>query len=287
MIPFQSNNKRKIELLGLALHNTDRLRDADFADLFGRDVPTIKRDMAELRNEGIDIHSRKNSGITIGGAVDVAHIRSAIAQYIGMSTAHTAADKATALLVKKHHEYALTMVVQLQRCIDNSLAARIDYEKEAGEVERDREIHPLLLFSSEGYWRVLAENDGRVKQYHLTKITGLTPTNRTFKRISPEEIEQVFRYSFRSWTGTEAHRVSIVLNRAWAERFRHQQLSGTQEMEELSDGRLRVALTVNSLDEFASWIVARGKGVVVESPKELRARVLALARGTLENYKER
>jgi predicted DNA-binding transcriptional regulator YafY len=286
MIPFQSNSKRKIELLGLALHNTQKLRDADFADLFGRDVPTIKRDMAELRTEGIDIHSRKNSGITIAGAVDQSHIRSAIAQYIGMSTAHTAADKATALLVKKHRDYALTMVVQLQRCIDHSLAARIDYEKDAGELERGREIHPLLLFSSEGYWRVLAENDGRVKQYHLTKITALTPTTRSFKRVPQEEIEQVFRYSFRSWTGTEAHRVCIVLNRSWAERFRHQQLSGTQEVEELADGQVRVMLTVNSLDEFASWIVARGKGVIVESPKELRSKVLSLARGVLDNYRK-
>jgi predicted DNA-binding transcriptional regulator YafY len=284
MIPFQSNSKRKIELLGLALHNEGKLRDADFADLFGRDVPTIKRDMAELRTEGIDIHSRKNTGITITGTVDQTHIRSAIAQYIGMCSAQTAADKATVLLVKKHRDYALTMVVQLQRCIDQTLIARIDYEKEAGEMERGREIHPLLLFSSEGYWRVLAQNDGRVKQYHLTKIASLTPTTRKFRRVPQEEIDQVFRYSFRSWTGTEAHRVCVILDNVWAERLRHQQLSGSQEVTDLPDGSVRLELTVNSLDEFAAWVVARGKGIRVESPQDLRRKVVGLATGVLENY---
>jgi predicted DNA-binding transcriptional regulator YafY len=284
MIPFQNNTKRKIELLGLALHNEEKLRDADFADLFDRDVPTVKRDMAELRSEGVDIHSRKNAGITVAGPVEEAVLRSAIVQYIGMCTAHTAADKATALLVKKHHEYALTMVVQLQRCIDGTLMARIDYEKAAGETERGREIGPLTLFSSEGYWRVLALHDGKVKQYHLTKISSLAPTTRKFRRPPAEEIDQVFRYSFRSWTGTDAHRVSVIMDGVWAERLRHQQLSDTQELTDLPDGGIRLELTVNSLDEFAAWVVARGKGVRVESPFELRRKVVSLATGVLSNY---
>jgi predicted DNA-binding transcriptional regulator YafY len=284
MIPFQSNSKRKIELLGLALHNDGKLRDQDFADLFERDVPTIKRDMGELRKEGIDIHSRKGPGITIANTVDLGLIRSAVAQYIGMCSAQTAADKATALLVKKHREYALTMVVQLQRCIDNTLVARIDYEKEAGEIERGREIHPLLLFSSEGFWRVLAQHDGRIKQYHLTKIASLSPLTRKFRRIPQEEIEKVFRYSFRSWTGTETHRVAVVLDGVWAERLRHLQLGESQEVTDLTDGAVRLELTVNSLDEFAALVVARGKGVRVESPSELLRKVKSLAEGVLENY---
>jgi predicted DNA-binding transcriptional regulator YafY len=131
---------------------------------------------------------------------------------------------------------------------------------------------------------VLAQHDGRVKQYHLTKITSLTPTTRKFRRVPQEEIEQVFRYSFRSWTGTEAHRVRVILDSVWAERLRHQQLSGSQEVTDLPVGTVRLELTVNSLDEFAAWVVARGKGIRVEAPLELRRRVVSLATGVLENY---
>jgi len=284
MLNLQTNIKRKIELLGIAMNNVEKLKDTDFAILFDRDIPTIKRDMQELRTEGIAIHSRKRTGLMIDGRVDARLLKSLIAQYTGICSAGAGMDKATTLLVKKQRDLALHHIVTLQRCIERNYLAVIDYEKEAGEIEKRREVGPLALFSSEGSWRVLALHEGRVKQYLLIKMTSVRGTARKFKGIPQDQIENMFRFSFRSWTGTETYPIRIRLDAAWAQRIKPQQILESQVISESDDGSVIFAATVNSLDEFASWVVSRGKGVTVLEPDQLRKKVIAIARGALANY---
>ncbi len=286
MLELQHKIKRQIEILGLAIDNTSALRDVDFAALFGRDIPTIKRDMQELRGLGIDMHSAKLRGVRVLRPIDTRLLKEIILQYLGICSSTHAVDKATAVLVKKHRDHALSRIVTLQRCIESSSIARITYEKDANEIERDRDIGPLVLFNSEGSWRVLAVNDGRMKQYHLIKMRDVKNTGRRFRKPPQQEISDLFRHSFRSWIGTERHTVRIRLNSTWAERVKPQQLLETQDLIEEPDGSIILQATVNSLDEVASWVVTRGEGVVVLEPQKLRDKVVALARGALKNYPE-
>ena len=285
MLELQTKVKRQIELLGLALGNTEGFKDADFAVIFGRDIPTIKRDMKELRGLGIDVHSEKKRGICVSGHIDGKLLRELISQYIGLCNSASAVDRATALLVQKQKDRALTHVVVLQRCIDSLRNARISYQKDEETVEADREVSPLLIFSSEGYWRLLAVHDGTVKQYILTKILKVMPLTRKFRRVPQEQIDDMFRYSFKSWVGTQKHQVKIHLSKVWADRVKPRQLMETELITQNEDGSIVVEATVNSLEEVASWVVSRGEGVKVLAPDELREKVIRMARGALTNYR--
>ncbi len=53
---------------------------------------------------------------------------------------------------------------------------------------------------------------------------------------------------------------------------------------ETEDGAIIFECTVNALTEIAAWIVARGEGVKVLQPEELKLQVIELAKGTLKNY---
>ena len=53
---------------------------------------------------------------------------------------------------------------------------------------------------------------------------------------------------------------------------------------EIDDGSFIYETTVNSLDELASWIVSRGKGVKVLEPPELKEKVINLAKDSISNY---
>jgi len=287
MLEVQTKVKRQIEMLGLAVTNTDRLKDADFAVIFGRDIPTIKRDMQELRGIGIPIHSEKSKGLCLDGKVEAKLIRELVLQYMGICNSTSGFDKATTLLVKKQKLKALSIVVALQRCIESSTIALVDYQKDEHGIERARELQPLIIFSSEGYWRVLAVNDGRIKQYLLDKILLIKPTERQFKKVPQEEIDEMFRYSFRSWVGAEKHRIRIHLSSVWAARLKPRQMMETQVITENGDGSIVFEATVNSLQEVASWAVSRGTGVTVLEPDALRAMVLNLAKGALQNYENR
>jgi predicted DNA-binding transcriptional regulator YafY len=55
-------------------------------------------------------------------------------------------------------------------------------------------------------------------------------------------------------------------------------------LSEIEDGLFIYETTVNSLDELASWVVSKCKGVKVLEPLELREKVLNLAKDSISNY---
>ena len=232
MLEVQTKAKRQIEILGLAINNPTGLKDTDFAVMFNRDIPTIKRDMQELRSLGIDVHSERAKGICLTGRLEPKILREMILQYLGICNSASGVDKATALLVKQLKEKALSQLVMLQRCIDSTTIAVIDYQKDDVEIERGREIQPLLIFSSERYWRVLAVNEGRIKQYILNKIIDVRPTTRRFKKVPQEQIDGMFEHSFKSWIGTDVFKVRIRLSKVWADRLKPQRMMETEVVTE-------------------------------------------------------
>jgi predicted DNA-binding transcriptional regulator YafY len=285
MFDLQSKFKRQIEILGLAAGNGSGLRALDVAAMYECEELTIKRDLSELRGAGIDIHSVKGRGLRIEGGVEDATLQALLTQYLQLCTADRGVDKAVALMVRRRGIDALQTVVHLQRCIDSHTCARIDYLKEEGQLETGRVIAPLLLFQSERYWRVLAINEGVIKQFHLNKIEAVHPTEERFDPVPEDRITDMFRYSFRSWIGEEQYRMRIRLSPVWARRLKPRQLMESQIITEEADGTVIFEATVNSLDEIASWVVSRGEGVTVLEPPELRDRVIAIATGALDNYR--
>ena len=285
LLELQTKIKRQITILGIAIQNTDNLKPVDLAEMFNCEELTIKRDLQELRSAGFDIHSEKGCGVCFNSWPAPKMLKEMILQYYGLCYSETAVDKATALLVKQLKEKSLGFFVSLQRCIDDNRVVVIDYIKQEGEKELNREIEPLLIFQSEGYYRVLARHEQSFKQYHLNKLTRVKPTTRKFKRVPQEEIDQLFTGSFRSWIGTERHTVRLLLSKTWAERLKPRQLMESQLVTENRDGSVVYEMTVNSLTEIASWVVSRGEGVTVLEPKELREMVIGIAKGTAANYK--
>jgi predicted DNA-binding transcriptional regulator YafY len=288
MNDLKNKLRRQIEIVGICLSQNypHPLKTFDLADYFNVEELTIKRDLQDLRSSGIDIHSTKKQGVGLNNVLGENKLRELIHQYSALCYSDKFVEKSTLLFVNRLGAKALANMVTLQFCIDNYHAARIDYEKESDEVEFGREIYPVLIFQSEGYWRVLAENYGKLKQFHMNKIIEVRETQKTFEPIHKEKIEDIFKYSWRSWLGTEKYDVKLRFSPYWAEWLKPKQLMDTEKITELPDGSLIFEAIVNSLDEIASWVVSRGEGIIVLEPKELMEKVKALARGTLKNYEE-
>lgn len=276
--------KRQVEILAQAIDNPGALKPVDLAERYRCEELTIKRDLKDLRAEGFDLHSERKRGVALSRTIEARKVKQLIIQYIGLANADTAVDRATSLMVKALKERALVNVVRLQQSIEHHRSARIAYRKEATEPEKQYIIQPHILFQSEGYWRVLAGNEGIIKQYHLNKILRVEETTSAFRPIPQEQIEDMFRYSFKSWLSEEQHKIRLTLSPRWTQRIRPMQLMETQVLTEQSDGTSVLEATVSSLDEVAGWVVSRGEGITVEEPAALKERVIALARGALRNY---
>jgi predicted DNA-binding transcriptional regulator YafY len=286
MQDLKTKLKRQIEILGIIISQNygHYLKTFDLADMFGVEELTIKRDLQDLRASGIAIHSEKKRGVSIFGVLNEKKLRELIQQYYALTGADSIVEKSTSLLVKRLGEKALANMITLQKCIEEHKTARIDYEKETDELEFGREICPVLIFQRDNYWRVLAINNDRLKQFHLNKIIEARETTKSFKPVAEEKIEDVFRHSWRSWLGETEFKIKLKFSKDWYERIMPKQLMDNETFIQNKDGSVIYETTVNSLEEIAGWIVSRGEGISVIEPAELKDKVIELAKGVLRNY---
>lgn len=286
MLESTNKLKRQIEILGLCLsqNHPQPLKTFDLADIFSVEELTIKRDLQDLRTSGIEIHSEKRKGVCVTGVLARNKLVELIHQYSAVSFTDDIAEKSTSLLVNKLGEKSLANMVILQLCIESNHTAVIDYETEHESLEFRREINPVLIFERDNYWRVLAFHDDILKQFHLNKLVEVRMSNKTFSPVNKERIEDVFKYSWRSWLGPDKHHIKLKFSSLWAGRLMPKQLMESEKISENSDGSVIFEATVNSLDEVASWAVGKGKGIEVIEPLELKQKVIQLANDTLDNY---
>ncbi|MCX7611237.1 MAG: transcriptional regulator, partial [Ignavibacterium sp.] len=280
MFDFQTKIKRQIEILGFCIYNSAQkpLRTIDLAEFFNVEELTIKRDLQDLRSYGIDIHSDKKRGVCLTSEPSREKIVEIILQYMSLSHNEYGIDKTTSLLVKKRGLNSLSNIVMLQRCIDNSAIAIIDYNKVGNKIDKGREIEPLLIIQHEGTWRLIAGSEGIIKQFILEKIVRVQTSDKKFKKES-YNLSNLFNYSWKTWVSNEKFFIKLWLSKFWADRIEPRILVFEQKLTQNEDGSVIFECVVNSLNEIASWIVSRGEGVKVLEPKELREIVINLAIG--------
>jgi predicted DNA-binding transcriptional regulator YafY len=260
------------------------MKTTGLSDFFNVEELTIKRDLQELRSYGIDIHSTRKNGICLSAPLDNSKLVESILHYIGLNHTALSIDKSTSLLVEKFGSKALSSIVLLQLCIDNSRVAIIDYNKEAGLVEKNKKIEPLLIFQNDGTWRLLVQSGEIIKQYILDKIMNVKMTEEQFCKVPREKFEDLFMFSWKSWLGDEKYKIKLLVSKEWADRIRPRMLIKGQKVTKQEDGSIIFEATINSLNEIAGWIVSRGEGIKVLAPEKLKVHVLELARGALNNY---
>ncbi len=286
MQDLRSKLKRQLEIAGLILSQnfSGIMRSADLAYIFKVEELTIMRDLQQLRTMGIDIHSTKKHGVCINNRLDDFKLLELIQQYSSLSDSSLYADKSTKLLVNRLGEKSFANFVILQMAAEVNRKVVIDYEKDDGMLDFRREISPVLVFQNDNYWRVLTVEGNTFKQFHLNKILEARHTDKFFPAIGREILDEVFKFSWKSWVGCEKFSIKLLFSPTWKQRILPKQLMTSEAYTKIEDGNYLYETTVNSLDEVASWVVSRGKGIKVLEPEELKEKVISLANDALGNY---
>lgn len=284
MKDFNSKFIRQIEILGIALNFPDKFKAAYFEALFNVNELTIKRDLRKLRSMGIDIHSTKGKGIRIHSNIQDEIVKNIIVQYTGLTVNQSSYDQATNLLVHKLHYKSIAAITLLKRCIKNHFKIKIKYEKHEENKTEERIVDPYCIFQSEKNWRLLANHESIIKQFLINRIKSIEQLDKKFKPITQKQIDEIFSTSFRSWLGNERYKIKLKFLPPWPGRIKPKLLMEFQKITENKDGSITYETIVNSLKEISSWIVSRGKGVIVLEPEELKQLVIKTAKETLNNY---
>lgn len=284
MKDIKAKIKRQSEILGLVVHSPFKYTIRDFECLFNVNQLTVKRDLKELRDSGIDIHAVRLKGIAVTSPIKEEILKNMIIQFTCLSMINKSFDSATGLLVSKLKIYSISVITLLQKAIEQKTKVSIRYEKSDGNSGEIRILDPYSIFQSEKNWRLLAGQDGIVKQFLLNRIKEVNILEKKVAPVTQRFIHEIFCYSFKSWIGNDRYKVKLNLSSPWNKRIMHIALMENQQVTINQDGSVKLEMVVNSLKEISSWIVSMGRGIQVIEPPELRLLVVETAKATLSNY---
>jgi proteasome accessory factor C len=169
-------------------------------------------------------------------------------------------------------------LAELRTAADRHERVEIDYWS-AGRGERTtRRIDPYAVFFALGEWyaEAFCHRAGDVRMFRVDRIRDLRPTGEVFEPPeAPSGIGEVFS------PAPDDPLVTIVVpaSAAWvAERY------PAESVEELADGRRRIALRVSEPGWLARLLLRVGPEAVVEEPSELRSVGADAARRVLGRY---
>lgn len=285
MNPNINNIKRQIEIIGLTLKEPEKYKKVDLSEMFDVSESTIDGDFKYLRRMGVEIRFKKKRGAYIEKPIPKQILKYLVLQYFGLLNANTQFDRATNLFVEKFNQESIMHLVTLERAIEEKIAVKMEYQKEGDEI-KERLVYPILLFQRQGYYRLLAKNNGEIKQFHLMKIRSIKRTTLPSTKISESDIQSMFENSLEAWLSKDTYKVKLLFNTEWSKFLLPTVLIENQILKDNGNGSYTVEVTVNRLEELAYWIAPRGEGVYVVEPKELRDLVVKFAQGTIDSYKK-
>jgi len=173
---------------------------------------------------------------------------------------------------------------QLQQAIVKKRKVNIRYHSLFEGAIIDVELSPYHLLYNNRAWYVLGRSSMHqsVRTFKLNRIRELTTTERCF--VDGENFD-VYEYFGRAWSMIPEGRIYNIKLRFLpkvANNVAEVQWHSTQKVVRNSDGSATVEFCVDGLGEITWWILGYGDQVQVLAPKELRKKVLEVAKNMVE-----
>jgi proteasome accessory factor B len=169
-----------------------------------------------------------------------------------------------------------TIFSELAKAIQNKEVVEFGYKKLGAKAFEKRTVEPWHLACVSGQWYLLGYDRNRKARriFVLARMQKVSRTAHKFSNPGPanDEIQRLFRNSFQIWQSENTDLEQIVLRfsgRA-AQLVRERNWHASQQIQELADGSLELALTLNSLEEIIPWVLSWGKNCEVVRPTKLR-----------------
>ncbi len=173
---------------------------------------------------------------------------------------------------------------QLQQAIVKKRKVNIRYHSLFEGTIIDVELSPYHLLYNKRAWYVLGRSSlhKSVRTFKLNRIRELTTTQRCF--VDGEKFD-VYDYLGRAWSMIPEGRIYNIKLRFLpkvANNVAEVQWHSTQKVVRNSDGSATVEFRVDGIGEITWWILGYGDQVQVLAPKELRKKVLEVAKNMVK-----
>jgi predicted DNA-binding transcriptional regulator YafY len=203
----------------------------------------------------------------------------------------------TIVLSDRRRWYAATEDVPWLPTLREATSAKrrvtISYAPAGVDRATDRTVDPIGLVDSSGHWYLVAERDGELRTYRVSRVQGVTVLDQPSKASDTRPLAEIWA---QLRTGLEQRDaplevvVSVARDRQEAvRRLLGMQLApgSTVTVEHVDEARVRWRLAVRLPQVVASMAVSQAPDLLVLEPAWLRDEVRAAALRTLEHYPPR
>lgn len=236
------------------------------------------------RSEAIALLVMGRAVAALPGLEEAASLRSALGKLAG-AVSPGEAERAAELAESVAVELGATgddLLAELRRAVDEHARLRIEYYSSGRDEMTEREVDPLLLCASLGYWYLIAVDhlSAEERMFRVDRIRGASPAGQTF--VPPEGFDPsryiegpFFTPSPRDLTV----RLELGPGAAWI-----REVVPFEGEDELPGGRYRITLRTPHFAWLVRLLLSAGEGAIVIDPPELRDAVRDAAARALARY---
>ena len=236
------------------------------------------------RAEAIALLVMGRAVAALPGLEEAESLRSALGKLAG-AVSPGEAERASELADAVAVELGATgddLLAELRRAVDERARLRIEYYSSGRDEMTEREVDPLLLCASLGYWYVIAIDhlSGEERTFRVDRIRGASPTGESF--VPPEGFDPS-RYLDGPFFTPSPRDLLVTLELEPAAAWIREVVPFENE-KELPGGRFRIELRTPHFAWLVRLLLTAGEAATVADPPELRDAVREAAVRALARY---
>lgn len=276
----RTKTARQIEILSIIEKKPGAFAVADLCEMFHVETATLNRDLRDLREMGIGIHSSKNKLALLRTLSDKDY-RALLSVYLTSVSGIISFPKNISLTVSQLGVNTLEVFTSLVGAIEMHERIDISYVRHQDSRLMKYTLEPYDVIPGNRDWRLIAMSGGIFKQFIIGGIKTIDRTGKRFTRSKEYSADNYYSRSFGFFSGKDVFDVRLEFGSKVADVIGNRTWSEEQELTRNPDGSVSLTMKVNSIEEVGSWVLSWGGDVRVLAPAELRNYVVSKAKGIL------
>lgn len=174
----------------------------------------------------------------------------------------------------------------IQTAISSRTIVSFEYNKLGAKNITKRIVHPYCLVCADNHWYLIGFDEMRqaIRTFSLPRMKNFSPMNRRFKKPEKFNLDEYLKGSLGIFKGNADYEIVIELDKWGADFLKGRSLHESQKLTSLPDGRTRLELRLNSIEEIERWVLSMGIHATVVKPKILVDRVMKNIINLSEKY---
>ena len=261
--------ERQTEILARCF-NGEKFSKADLAEIYNVTEITINRDLNALREDGIQIYSRKNK-VEILESPSKENLIELSSNYLPMKLNSDVFKNQAKALIKSDSVKNFTLLILIAKAVKEGRIIKFKYKRLNDNEENHYVIKPIRLLTNELNWILhgFKDNETFPKTFYLSRISNLILTDKKYKvtailQTSETKYKMIFKFN--------PEVKEEVTSKIWFEDFRFDQ-----------DENKYVVLTTTQpiSNKLASWCISWWDKLEIIEPIELKDRI----KNMMESFK--